>query len=265
MKAAYILGALFIFAVLVGCGQTANAPAEVVSEGNGTAATAVPQPTTPATAVPASPTSSPIPPTATIEPTATPAGTETPTPTPTSVWVNPTATVDPAIPAATSAPEGTITQPDYAESECSDKYPCNEDVAAWEARIQVLPGFQVKYYTRVAGQPTSMAFGPDGLLYVAVAEGTIFRIDETGTPKAYVGGYKTPTGIAFHPYNGELYVSSRVIEENIDGESAVSIVNHGRIIEGLPCCYTFFHAANGIAFGPDGYGYVSVGARADHG
>ena len=265
MKAAYILGALFIFAVLVGCGQTANAPAEVVSEGNGTAATAVPQPTTPATAVPASPTSSPIPPTATIEPTATPAGTETPTPTPTSVWVNPTATVDPAIPAATSAPEGTITQPDYAESECSDKYPCNEDVAAWEARIQVLPGFQVKYYTRVEGQPTSMAFGPDGLLYVAVAEGTIFRIDETGTPKAYVGGYKTPTGIAFHPYNGELYVSSRVIEENIDGESAVSIVNHGRIIEGLPCCYTFFHAANGIAFGPDGYGYVSVGARADHG
>ncbi|MEJ2747311.1 MAG: PQQ-dependent sugar dehydrogenase [Anaerolineae bacterium] len=56
-----------------------------------------------------------------------------------------------------------------------------------------------------------------------------------------------------------------MVNENVGGEAQVSIVNGRQIIGGLPCCYTYFHSANGIAFGPDGMGYVGVGARADHG
>lgn len=260
MKYLTLLISLFtLLLLLVSCGQTAVSPTPetaVVSQ----VETAVPQPT--ATEDPATATPLPAPVMATAVPTDTPSG---PTPTPTSVWINPTPTVDPAIPVAPPPPEGSVVQPPYAASDCSDKYPCNEDVAAWEARIQVPPGFKVTYFARVDGQPTTMAFGPDELLYVAVQAGTIYRLNKDGVPGAYVGGYTTPTGIAFHPITGELYVASRAVEENINGESVISIVNKGRIIEGLPCCYTFYHAANGIAFGPDGYGYVGVGGRADHG
>jgi len=124
----------------------------------------------------------------------------------------------------------------------------------------------VKYYGRVEGQPTSIAFSPvDGQLYIAIQAGTIYKMDSVGGISTYAGGYTVPTGIAFRPGTNQLYVSSRVRDENVGGESQVSIVNRGQLIGGLPCCYTYFHAANGIAFGPDGFGYVGVGGRADHG
>jgi glucose/arabinose dehydrogenase len=87
----------------------------------------------------------------------------------------------------------------------------------------------------------------------------------SGAVSLYASGYPVPTGIAFRPGTHDLYVSSRVVNENVGGEAQVSIVNGRQIIGGLPCCYTYFHSANGIAFGPDGMGYVGVGARADHG
>jgi glucose/arabinose dehydrogenase len=145
-------------------------------------------------------------------------------------------------------------------------YPGNDDKGGWESRINVPAGFSVSYYGRVQGSPTSIDFSPvDGQLYIAVQEGTIYKMDASGNVSTYVGGYNTPTGIAFRPSTGQLYVSSRVSNENVGGEAQVSIVNGGQIVGGLPCCYTFYHAANGIAFGPDGFGYVGVGARADHG
>ena len=258
----YTIFFTLLILVLAGCGQTAQEaapaappPVEQVAEA---VETAVLPPTE-------EPTATAVPPTATPPPTITPAGPPTATPEPTSVWRNPTATPDPAIPVAPPPPTGSVVQPPYAESECSDKYPCNEDVDGWLARIQVPPGFTVDYYGRVEGNPTAMNFGPDGQLYVATQAGTIYRIDENGQPRAYVGGYITPTGMAFHPITGRLYVAHRAIEDNINGESVISIVNGPTILNGLPCCYTFYHAANAIAFGPDGYGYVGVGGRADHG
>lgn len=273
-----LLVVLLAMALVVGCGGTDMEPtapaATAVSHAN-------PSPEAPEAemVVEATPTDTPSPtatqepPPPTLEPTAE--GTATPTVEPTSVWGEPTATVDASIPVAPQAPEGSVVQPPYAASDCSPDYPCGDDVEGWEARIQVPPGFVVKYYahfdTKTEGLPTTLAFGPDGLLYVALQNienqnaGTIYKVDAEGNTKAYVGGFITPTGIAFHPITGELYVSHRVIEEIVGGESAVSIVNRGRIIEGLPCCYTFMHAANGIIFDEEGYGYVGVGGRADHG
>jgi glucose/arabinose dehydrogenase len=142
-------------------------------------------------------------------------------------------------------------------------------VAAWENRIQVPPDFAVSYFAYLEGvKPTSMTFGPDGLLYVAVQEGTIYTVNGAGETAVYVDGFDTPTGLAFQPGTARLYVSDRLINENSGGESQISVVQNGvvsQVFGGIPCCYTFLHAANGIAFGPDGFGYVSVGARADHG
>ena len=56
-----------------------------------------------------------------------------------------------------------VEQPPYEASSCSDKYPCNDDRAAWEARIRVPAGFTDTYFARINGAPTSLTFGPDAV------------------------------------------------------------------------------------------------------
>ena len=180
--------------------------------------------------------------------------------------------LSPTVPAGTTATAAPLNPPvgqaPYAASDCSDKYPCNEDIAGWEARMRVPAGFTATYFARVEGSPTTLTFGPDGLLYVAVQQGTIFTIDLQGAVSPYLTGFNAPAGMAFRPGSNQLYLSSRVVDLNSGGEAQISIIENGQarqLIGGIPCCYVGMHAANGIAFGPDSYGYVAVGARADHG
>jgi hypothetical protein len=57
--------------------------------------------------------------------------------------------------------------------------------------------------------PTSLAFGPDGLLYVSSrADGTILRIDRSGLAQPFAEGLGIATGIAFDQ-QGDLYVGDR--------------------------------------------------------
>jgi glucose/arabinose dehydrogenase len=234
-----------------------------------------------ATAVPTDPprvvvTQAEVPPTATLpipeatveqeatpEPTATATSTPTITPVP-DEWLTPVA----------HAPD--VKQPPYTESECSDRFPCFEDVAAWEERIRVPEGFKASYFAYLpdvehpdrAQLLTSITFGPDDMLYAATTAGNIYMIDQNGEETLFVEGLTVPTGLAFQPETDRLYVSSRVLDRNIDGEAKVSVIENGEIstlFDGLPCCYVAMHGPHGIAFGPDGYGYVGVGGRADHG
>jgi glucose/arabinose dehydrogenase len=171
-------------------------------------------------------------------------------------------------PADTPEPFEDIEQPPYAASDCSDKYPCNDDVEGWEERIRVPEGFKVTYYARVDGKPNVITFGPDGLLYVGTMTGEIYTIDEDGEAELYVDGFIAPAGLAFQPGTNRLYVSNRLVNQVVDGVAQVVVIEDGVVTEligDLPCCYVGMHSANGIAFGPDGYGYVSVGGRADHG
>lgn len=289
MRKLYLPVLLILVTLLISCGGEATAtptatpqPTAEIAAAEEPTATDMPttEPTATDTAVPATNTPAPEPATATSQPTDTPESTATeaePTavepestavePEPTSVEPNPTANATdvattpsgPPPPAPPASPGGVIAPTD-------ENYPVNTDRVGWENRINVPAGFSVTYYGRVEGQPTSIAFSPaDGQLYIAVMAGTIFKMDSSGNVSPYVGGFQTPTGIAFRPGTNQLYVSSRVRDDNVGGEAQVSIVNRGQLIGGLPCCYTYFHSANGIAFGPDGFGYVGVGGRADHG
>ena len=258
---------------LAGCGGGSQPPAQIAP----TVATTSQQP---AAEQPTSESSVPflgeavatMPPPATETPasTATPAASSTPEPTPTAeggVVEAPVVDVE-VDPAATPEPFDEAEQPPYAESECSDKYPCNEDIEGWESRIQVPPGFEAAYYARIDGQPNVLTFGPDGRLYVGTMAGEIFAVDSDGEAELYVDGFNAPAGLAFQPGTERLYVASRLVDQNVDGEAWVAVVEDGvvsELITGLPCCYVAMHSANGIAFGPDGYAYMAVGGRADHG
>jgi glucose/arabinose dehydrogenase len=207
-------------------------------------------------------------------PTATPAGPPTATPTPPPLAPPPTITPVPTAvlhtptPTLTRPPTLALEQPPYAESDCSDKYPCSDDVAAWEARIRVQPGFTASYYTRLPGNPTRITFGPDGLLYAALLSGKIVRVGASGEIETVLEGLMAPTALAFRPGTNQLYLSNRISNAYVGGEAEILVFENGetrQLVRGLPCCYVAMHAANDIVFGPDGYGYVSIGARADHG
>lgn len=264
----------FIFVMLVLLLAACSAPAEPETAA-GAAAGATPRPTN----SPGEPT--PLP-TATAVFTLPPTAAESAAAASPTLPVTPPATPFPsptAVPATllTPAPHAPdVAQPPYAESACSDRFPCNDDTAAWEARIQVPDGFSVTYFAYLPNaedaqrgqQITSMTFGPDGLLYASTAQGNIYAIDESGEAALFFSGLTVPTGLAFLPGTDRLYVSNRVLDLNVEGEAQISVISDDGIrtlFDGLPCCYIGMHGPNGIAFGPDGYGYVGVGGRADHG
>lgn len=256
MKSLRLIWKIFILMLIAGCGGT------VATE-------STPRPT--ATVPTPFPTATKIPPTNTAPPPDTPEPDATETPLPTDT---PLPTVTP-----TAGPHATdVEQPPYVESPCSDRFPCFDDQAAWEARIQLPVGFTAEHFAYFpnpdpeaswpALQPTSITFGPDGKLYVAMQQGSIYTVDAGGNQELYFTDLIVPTGIAFQPGTERLYVSSRVLDQVVGGEGQIIIIENGQaaqIIGGIPCCYLGMHGPNGIAFGPDGYGYVGVGARADHG
>ena len=271
-KYAIVISLLVLFVlVLAACSSAppeAPAGAESIAEAEA-----------PPTAAPTkTPKPSPPPePTATVTNTPNPEHTLTPTP-------EPTATAS-ATPTNTPVPDEWLTpaphvanieQAPYAESECSDRFPCNEDAAGWEARIRVPEGFTAEYFAYIpnaeyperAAQLTSLTFGPDGLLYVATAHSGIYTVDQDGQVELYYRDVLVPTGLAFQPGTDRLYVSNRIEDLNVNGEAQLSVIVDGQmetLFDGLPCCYVGMHGPNGIAFGPDGYGYVGIGGRADHG
>ncbi len=194
--------------------------------------------------------------------------TKTPIPTETSIAATSTPILITPTPTVSPAPHVDIDQAPYAASECSDKYPCNDDMKGWEDRLRVAPGFEISYFARIDDSPTSITVGPDGRLYVASWSGKIYTIDDEANIGVYYDGFRVPTGIAFGPEGQRLYVSNRVTDTNVDGEGQISVIEDGEattLIDGLPCCYIGMHGPNGIAFGPDGFGYVGVGGRSDHG
>ncbi|MEJ2747312.1 MAG: hypothetical protein P8183_05295 [Anaerolineae bacterium] len=209
----YFLLGLFLLLVTA-CGGTAVPTPTVTPE---TTAVAITQPTTEPTDTAVPPTEPP-PPTVTIKPTS--ADTAVPTDTPTT---EPPTEMPEAAETATAVSTLAATAPPTVESQETDtpeaaapptrqpapppaggvpapadnNYPGNDDKGGWENRIIVPAGFDVTYVGRLNETPTSITFGPDGLLYIAAYDGNIagysgniYTMDvNSGAVSLYASGY----------------------------------------------------------------------------
>ena len=91
-------------------------------------------------------------------------------------------------------------------------------------RIQCGTGYSATIYAQGLSAPDGLAFGPDGLLYVAEeTSGEVSQIDATGAVTAVITGLSNPEGIAFDG-SGNLYVV-----EDIDNGRIVKRATNGAI------------------------------------
>jgi hypothetical protein len=129
-------------------------------------------------------------------------------------------------------------------------------------KIRLPPGFRIEVYARVP-HARSMALSPGGTLFVGTRESEVFAVRK-GTPQrggavvTIARGLREPNGVALR--EGALYVAevSRVlrfddIENHLDAPPKPVVVRDDFPKDG-------HHGWKFIAFGPDGWLYVPVGA-----
>lgn len=131
-------------------------------------------------------------------------------------------------------------------------------------KIKLPPGFRIDVYAEVENA-RSLALSPSGVIYVGNRDGNkVYAIKDTnGDNKAdkkwvVASGLRMPNGVAFH--NGDLYIAevSRIsklagIESRLDNPPKPEVISDDYPRDG-------HHGWKYIAFGPDGYLYVPVGA-----
>jgi sugar lactone lactonase YvrE len=113
---------------------------------------------------------------------------------------------------------------------------------------QITTAGEVHPFGSGIANPTGLAFGPDGMLYVSSRhEGNVYRVDKRGQATEFATQLGTPTGIAFDAL-GQLYVGDRrgaVFQVTAQGRA--------RVFARLEPSMTAYH----LAFGEDGLLYVS--------
>jgi sugar lactone lactonase YvrE len=103
--------------------------------------------------------------------------------------------------------------------------------------------------------PTSLALGPDGALYVSSRfDGQVYRLTSDDAAELYASELGAATGLAFAP-DGTLFVGDR-------GGSILRVLPDRRveIYAALPASVAAFH----LAFGPNGCLYVAAPTLATH-
>ncbi|MCY3782640.1 MAG: PQQ-dependent sugar dehydrogenase [Chloroflexi bacterium] len=137
------------------------------------------------------------------------------------------------------------------------------------------PGFELSEFadTRRLGFPAVLRFAPDGRLFVAFSNDQIVTMrDSTGNGRADAirtfasgDGVKDPRGLAF--VGDHVYVS---VEEKIirlrDASGSGAADESADVVTGLELDTKVpFHRNNGIAIGPDGLLYMTLGSTTNSG
>ena len=126
--------------------------------------------------------------------------------------------------------------------------------------------------------PTALAFGPDGRLYVGQLDGQIVALTLAGHVVTAVeliatsDTFQTVLGIAFSPADDELYVSHTQLYGGESGAPypgtisrlAAPAYERVDVITGLPAS-TAEHGTNSIVFDEDGQLYIAQGGTSNSG
>ncbi len=126
-------------------------------------------------------------------------------------------------------------------------------------RIKLPAGFHIEVLSDKVPGARAMALSPSGTLYVGTRrEGKVYALRPGEPVRVVAKGINMPVGVAFH--NNALYISavSRIvrldnIETRLDNPPTPVVVTDKFPTE-------THHGWKFIAFGPDGYLYVPVGA-----
>jgi glucose/arabinose dehydrogenase len=130
--------------------------------------------------------------------------------------------------------------------------------AAAESGIQVPAGFRVQTFARGLSQPTAMAYGPDGRIYVTESTGKVVAIKRgTRRPAVLVRGLRTPLGLVWR--GRTLFVSEQ-------GRLERFVLSGGRlagrhvVVKGIPFGE---HQQDNVVLGHDGRLYWGSGSTCD--
>ncbi|HEU4322575.1 MAG TPA: PQQ-dependent sugar dehydrogenase [Roseiflexaceae bacterium] len=133
-------------------------------------------------------------------------------------------------------------------------------------QIALPPGFQWSVYAQGAiDNPTTIAFGPDGRLYIGDIAGSLWVASDgdgdgqAETVSQWAGGFDLLVGLAWR--GDELFTSSSgKIEALRDSDGDGQADQRRTVVEGLPSMVLRPHSNNALAFGPDGRLYFGVGS-----
>ena len=141
------------------------------------------------------------------------------------------------------------------------------------AQIIVPAGFEIRaYLPEGLFRPTSIAFDSRDRLYVANRDGVVNIVEDTDGDgvgdkvKAFFAKDGLALGLAISDDDKIVYVSGggevvMIQDTNLDSDPDDETV----IIEGLPTFVYDAHSNNGLAIGPDGKLYLTLGGTSDHG
>ena len=137
-----------------------------------------------------------------------------------------------------------------------------EDLVSGGAGIAVPSGFGANVYFLGLSNPTSIAVSGEGTVYVSEQDGAIAALtddDSDGTAdsvRLYARGFVAPLGLLHH--EDILYVSHRggvTALTDFNGDGQVDDIE--AIVSDLP---VGIHQNNGLALGPDGKLYLTLGS-----
>jgi glucose/arabinose dehydrogenase len=156
------------------------------------------------------------------------------------------------IPIATARPSPTPTLPPL-------QLPPADEAAQ---RITLPTGFAIRTFAQDLDRPRFMAFGPDGVMYVALmSSGEIARLPDVNRDgiadrvEVVAKDLETPHNLEWH--EGWWYIAER---DRVERFSA-TFDKRELVTDNIPCCGG--HFTRTVHFGPDGKMYVSTGSSSN--